>query len=495
MIKLIEWLTRLLPTSKKVAVLTVRESIVNINKRKREATKALLKFWMVVCIALEVVRVVRNIVARADTSGTSLSNVSKCSFIVFIGGILMALLTSLVWEYFHSQYSAFERWQLELLLRRFSETTDLLGRSDSEVKQTQSIRWEYQVMEHITVIKLFTGGHVSLENEHDIGRRLLAFLSKETTRHWEMVAVEYDTGRVQIHFTHEPEQRITVDRLDVIPRSETVNIPLSSRFSWTDRQPMGLIVGPTGSGKTSLLKSIIIGFLANDKNNMVYTIDGKAAFMSVAMSRLGRVAVDGEGAIRLTEILCEVMKNRYDEMNANYDSELDQVHTELFHQGGILLIADELLALVATMQAEDKELKPAERLYPKLYKNLLALIVKGRQASISVIISGQMIPASILPTEARSSLGMRISLGRTSPQQAQEVFGVSNRELPAVDVEHYGGLIWLDGLNWEGPQAFLPPKYDDKALPFKATLTKLAASRGGGGTPQAAEGCKHLPVT
>lgn len=492
MITMIEWLSRLLPTSKKVAVLTVNDSIVNTDKRRRKATKGLLKFWTVACIVLEVVRVSLKIVTGTSES---LVSISKTSFAVFISGILLILFVVLTWRYFHSQYSPVERWQLEPLLRKFSETTDLLGRPDNEAKQTQSIRWEYQVMEHTTIVKLFTGGHVSLENEHDISRRLLAFLSKETTRHWEMTTVEYDTGEVQIHFTHEPEQRIIVDRLDVMPGSESVNIPLSSRFSWTDRQPMGLIVGPTGSGKTSLLKSIIIGFLANDKNNIVYTIDGKAAFLSVAMSRIGKVATDGEHAIALTAELCQVMKKRYEQMNADYDSELDQVHTELFHQGGILLVADELLALVTTMQAEDKELKPAERLYPKLYKNLLALIVKGRQASISVIISGQMIPASILPTEARSSLGMRISLGRTSPQQAQEVFGLSTRELPAVDVEHYGGLIWLDGLNWDGPRAFLPPMYDDKALPFKATLTKLATSRGGGGTPQAAEGGKHLPVT
>lgn len=492
MIAMIEWLSRLLPNSKRVAVLTINVSIVNTDKRRRRATKDLLKLWTGTCIILEVGRVIRKIVTRTSDS---LISISKTSFAIYSSGIMLAVFTVLAWRYFHSEYSPLERWQLELLLRRFSETTDLLGRTDNEVKQTQSVRWNYQVMEHTTIVEVFTGGHVSLENEHDIGRRLLAFLNKETTRYWEMMTVEYDTGRVQIHFTHEPEQRIIVDRLDVMPRSESVYIPLSSRFSWTDRQPMGLIVGPTGSGKTSLLKSIIIGFLENDKKNSVYTIDGKDAFLSVSMSRIGKVATDGEGAIRLTEELCVVMKNRYDEMNADYASELDKVHTEIFHQGGILLVADELLALVTTMQAEDKEIKPADRLYPKLYKNLLSLIVKGRQASISVIISGQMMPASILPTEARSSLGMRISLGRTSPQQAQEVFGVSNRELPSVDAEHYGGLIWLDGLNWDGPKAFLPPMYDDKALPFKATLTKLAASRGGGGTPQDAGGGEHLPVT
>ncbi|ENU1255299.1 hypothetical protein ACU8IW_000433 [Listeria innocua] len=41
-------------------------------------------------------------------------------------------------------------------------------------------------------------------------------------------------------------------------------------------------------------------------------------------------------------------------MNADVDSEKDSTHAELFEQGSILLIADELLALVGEMQASDK---------------------------------------------------------------------------------------------------------------------------------------------
>ncbi|MDT2865029.1 FtsK/SpoIIIE domain-containing protein [Vagococcus carniphilus] len=247
---------------------------------------------------------------------------------------------------------------------------------------------------------------------------------------------------------------------------------------------MGLVVGPTGSGKTSLLKVLIISFLANNHKNKVFTIDGKEAFLSVAMSRIGKVATDGQSAMGLTAELCQIMQQRYEEMNADVDSEKDSTHAELFEQGSILLIADELLALIGEMQASDKMLKPAERIYPQFYSNLMSLIVKGRQASISVVVSGQQMPASILPTETRDSLGLRIALGRMSQQQAQEIFGLGLKDLPRADTSNYGGLIWLDGLDWELPKPFQSPYYDDEKLPFKATLSNIAEAQGGG-LPQA----------
>ena len=151
----------------------------------------------------------------------------------------------------------------------------------------------------------------------------------------------------------------------------------------------------------------------------------------------------------------------------------DLTHEEFFNQGMVLLVADELLALVAEMQAKDKSLKPSERLFPQFYESLLSLIIKGRQASIFVIVSGQQMPDTILPTEARDSLGVRIALGRITQVQAQEIFNMGLKDLPSVDTENYGGLIWLDGLGWKKPKQFSSPYYDDEKLPFKATLKRL----------------------
>ncbi|EKP0319534.1 hypothetical protein P0D15_000430 [Listeria innocua] len=85
-----------------------------------------------------------------------------------------------------------------------------------------------------------------------------------------------------------------------------------------------------------------------------------------------------------------------------------------------------------------------------------------------------------MPTEARDSLGLRIALGRMSQQQAQEIFGLGLKDLPRADTSNYGGLIWLDGLDWEFPKPFQSPYYDDEKLPFKATLSNIAEAQGGG---------------
>lgn len=82
-------------------------------------------------------------------------------------------------------------------------------------------------------------------------------------------------------------------------------------------------------------------------------------------------------------------------------------------------------------------------------------------------------PASILPTEARDSLGLRIALGRVSQVQAQEIFNRGLSDLPRVNTSNFGGLIWLDGLDWETPKEFKAPQYDDNKLPFKRTLAYL----------------------
>ncbi|MFT8466270.1 MAG: FtsK/SpoIIIE domain-containing protein [Liquorilactobacillus satsumensis] len=491
--RMTEWLTRLSPFAGHQAILTVQDSISQIQYRNRRMARVILKVWfwatVVTFTTMNARWAVLEVMGKHIPLDIAPLEIAMC---ILIFGCFFILL----WQFMHSKYSPIEKWRMEKLLRRYTEQIDLLCQEDNPSVETKSVRWKYSIKADVIHIQLMSGGHVTLDMEHDTSRRLLSFLIKETAAiHWELIDTHFSDGLVAMDFTHQADERLVIDDLSKLRKSEEINIALTKKLSLTKRQPMGLIVGPTGTGKTTLLKGLIISFLANNSKNGVYTIDGKAAFLSVAMERVGRVATNGVSALQLTDELCAIMQRRYKQMNSDFDSERDVTHVEKFHQGTILLVIDELLALVTIMQADDKTLKPTERIYPRFYANLLSLITKGRQASISVIVSGQMMPATILPVEARSSLSWRISLGSTSPQQAQEIFGVSSRELPSADVTNYGGLIWLDGLNRDGPRAFLPPRYDDQKLPFKATLTKLAEGRGCGGTPQAAAKSKDLPVT
>lgn len=479
--KFTEWLSRLPPFWGYLSKLTVDQNQAQISYKKHRAYIFLLKIWAIATLTFGVVLNVKNVIPSISRGEIIFENQSlKLMFLL----LLMSVVIISLWEFLHSRYSPIEKWKLEKLLRGFTEESDLLRQHDNSFNQTKSIKWLYSISDSLIIIKLMTGGHVNSEMEKDIARRLHGYFVKETRVSWVLEDRRIKDRLIMMVFSHEADKRLVIEDILSLRQSNELNIQLTQRLSWTIRQPMGLVVGPTGSGKTSLLKVLIISFLANNHKNKVFTIDGKEAFLSVAMSRIGKVATDGQSALGLTAELCQIMQQRYEEMNADVDSEKDSTHAELFEQGSILLIADELLALVGEMQASDKILKPTERIYPQFYSNLMSLIVKGRQASISVVVSGQQMPASILPTETRDSLGLRIALGRMSQQQAQEIFGLGLKDLPRADTSNYGGLIWLDGLDWELPKPFQSPYYDDEKLPFKATLSNIAEAQGGG-LPQA----------
>ncbi|MDV7717408.1 MULTISPECIES: FtsK/SpoIIIE domain-containing protein [Enterococcus] len=479
--KFTEWLSRLPPFGGFLRKLTVDENQAQISYKKHRLYILLTKIWAMSTLLLLIVCNFKNVIPSFSKGRIIFDNQSLNLMLILALVIIIAIS---LWEFLHSRYSPIEKWKLEKLLRGFTEESDLLRHHDNSFNQTKSVKWIYSATDGLITIKLMAGGHVNSEMEKDIARRLHGYFVKETKVSWVLEDRRIKDGLLAMVFSHEKDESLIIDDLSKLEKSNELNIQLTKRLSWTTRQPMGLIVGPTGSGKTSLLKALIISFLASNHKNKIFTIDGKGAFLSVAMGRIGKVATDGQSALELTTELCQIMQQRYEEMNADVDSEKDSTHAESFKQGSILLIADELLALVVEMQASDKMVKPAERIYPQFNSNLMSLIVKGRQASILVTVSGQMMPASILPTEARDSLGLRIALGRMSQQQAQEIFGVGLKYLPRTDTSNYGGLIWLDGLDWELPKSFLSPYYDDNKLPFKATLSKLAEAQGGG-LPQA----------
>lgn len=479
--KFIEWISRLPPFGGFLRKLTVDKNRRQIFYEKQRLYIFLTKIWAMSTLILLIACNFNNVVASFSKGRIVFDNQSLNLMLLFA---LVSIVAISLWEFLHSRYTPIEKWKLEKLLREFTEECDLLRQHDSSFNQTKSVKWIYSATGDMITIKLMSGGHVNSEMEKDIARRLHGYFVKETKVSWVLEDRRIGDGLVAMVFSHKKDERLLISDLSELKKSNQLNIQLTKRLSWTTSQPMGLIVGPTGSGKTSLLKVMVISFLVNNNKNKIFTIDGKGAFLSVAMNRIGRVATDAQSALELTAELCQIMQQRYEELNADMDSEKDSTHAELFKQGSILLIVDELLSLVVEMQASDKMVKPAERIYPQFYSNLMSLIVKGRQSSISVIVSGQMMPASILPTEARDSLGLRIALGRMSQQQAQEIFGVGLKDLPRADTSNFEGLIWLDGLDWESTKPFKSPYYDDEKLPFKKTISKIDEAQGGG-LPQA----------
>ncbi|MDZ9610160.1 hypothetical protein SNC25_00230, partial [Escherichia coli] len=136
--------------------------------------------------------------------------------------------------------------------------------------------------------------------------------------------------------------------------------------------------------------------------------------------------------------ITNIMNQRYAKMNENPEDERDITYLDKFpNNGSILLVIDELLALMALVLSDDKLRKPVERLGPQISSKILNLVVKGRQANIYCFLSGQTLSAEILSTAVRSNLGFRLVLGGVSPTQSMEMFNVGLSSLPKPSGEPY----------------------------------------------------------
>lgn len=444
---------------------------ITVDKTKEQRNQSLLiKLKVTAVIILLISTLFFVLINKELFLSESLENISY--YPIYAGFTVQLIILACVgiWKFLHSRFSPFEKRKLLCLLKDFAEESDILRKHKSEIDSTQSIRWEYWIESGLIYVVLYHGGHVNKGKVEDIPESLLSFFIKETRNKWYLEDRLIRDGFVKMIFSHKPDQQLKIGGYEDFRESRNLNIRLTARLNWTLKQPMGLVVGPTNSGKTTLLKYLILAFLINNRKNQVYTIDGKAAYLSTAMKIVGKVATTGEQAYQMLYELNNLMEKRYEELTTDDSSDEDITHHEKFNHGQILLVIDELLALVTTMQSEDKKKKPSERLYPQFNSLLLNLIVKGRQANINVLISGQMIPTSILPSEARDSLGLRIALGRISQSQATEIFNVSKNNLPHADTLNYEGIIFLDGIGLENPIVFKTPFYDDSKLPFKGAL-------------------------
>lgn len=475
--KIIELISRLLPFLGECRLM-VDENHTQIKYREKRNVVFIGKSWVLITVISTLVLNVKNVLPSINSKKLFFDSTSIKVMLIIM---LVSIVIKILWKILHSKYSPIETWKVENLLRKFTEEADLLRNHDNSFAQTKSVKWIYRIVKRGIHIDLMTGGHVNYEMEKDIPRRLQGFLIKETGEKWVLEDKQFKEGRIEILFSHDEDKRIVIDDLGKLKKSFLVKIQLTERLFWDmSRQPMLAVIGKTGSGKTTLIKGLIISFLANNPNNKCCIIDGKNAFLAQS-GRFANIptATTAEETLNLLDDAISEMEIRYSKLNENQADEVDSTYIEKFSkEGSILIVCDELLALSSATQAQDKLKKAAERLMPQISERILSLIVKARQANITVVISGQAFPATLLGDSiAKSNMGALIYLGKTSDIQAQQFFGIGVKDLPQVDTSNYGGLIILDGI-CDYPKKFISPYYDDKKLPFKKTLKELSQVEG-----------------
>lgn len=223
-----------------------------------------------------------------------------------------------------------------------------------------------------------------------------------------------------------------------------------------------LIVGRSGSGKTNATTYIMLKAMSQC-NCGLYIVDAKRA----DMYGLNQFLENGEKVVasttnqiaRLLRVLNENMSSRYEHFkNGKWVQDFSEYRFRPY-----LLIIDEVSAMLAEAGKNKKE----------IMGELRQIILRGRQAGIFTLISGQRIDATILDRDITLQLGTRIVMGQADMDTYRMAYPMVNdiKALPLVPNKPGYGLIYSDGQEISNPTPFVSPNMSNIDVP--RVITKL----------------------
>lgn len=223
-----------------------------------------------------------------------------------------------------------------------------------------------------------------------------------------------------------------------------------------------LVVGRSGSGKTNTTTYIMLRAMSQCDCGL-YIVDEKRADM-YSLYKFFRngdkvVASDTNQIARLLRIINENMSNRYAHFqNGKWGQDFARYGYRPY-----LLVIDEVSAMLAEAGKNKTE----------IMRQLRQIILRGRQAGIFTLISGQRIDAAILDRDITLQLATRIVMGQADAETYRMVYPMVNdiKNLPLVPNEAGYGLIYSDGQIITAPTPFISPNMSNIAVP--KVITRL----------------------
>lgn len=184
--------------------------------------------------------------------------------------------------------------------------------------------------------------------------------------------------------------------------------------------PHMLAIGPTGAGKTTVLRSLVVGAVA--QGIPVFMCDPKRVELTPFRGFPGCfVASAPQSMALMIEQMESLMQERYKAIeDAISRREQPPVYTP------VLFILDELLILRQVLKrhwSEPDENGKKRTGQPPWFESIAALLALARTAMINVVIGVQRPDAELFDKGARDNLRQRCSLMRLSPQGSQMLWG------------------------------------------------------------------------
>lgn len=242
-----------------------------------------------------------------------------------------------------------------------------------------------------------------------------------------------------------PDKRIVVSNSN--RNTNNYKIQITSKINWEIGSPPHILLsGPTGSGKTSLVNTLILDYLS--KGAKFFIADPKAADLAM----IGRIIDKEHTATTENEIAKllreanEEMERRYKEWFAEKES-FGKTWKDIDGAKPFMVVFDEYAAFTAVSS-------------PKVVKEvqgyLFNLILKSRQVGGEICILLQRPDASILNGSIRDNFGVRIGLSNMTDDGRRMLFGSTDVEYKSIR-EMGGGYILVDGQNSNLPVYFETP--------------------------------------
>jgi energy-coupling factor transporter ATP-binding protein EcfA2 len=252
------------------------------------------------------------------------------------------------------------------------------------------------------------------------------------------LAVAYEARQCVITPDSDRADLCTVDIFFSDPLSDSVDwISVTGRIGATvhgfalwrpETQPHVLIVGPTGSGKTTAQLGLV-ATLALDPSASFCFVDVKRTGWGRFRSgqRVVGVATEHIEALELLEKVHEEMMRRLAILESRGVDNREELASDV-HFGPLYLVVDEVISLLAEdLPGEDtKDAKQRVRSSRAILANIARL---GRQSAVHLILGCQRPDAIFFGAEFRDNVTARVALGAMSPSGREMIFGPEWRHL------------------------------------------------------------------
>lgn len=242
-----------------------------------------------------------------------------------------------------------------------------------------------------------------------------------------------------------PDKRIMVTNSS--RNTSNYKIQITSKINWEIGSPPHILIsGSTGSGKASLVNTLILDYLS--KGAKLFIADPKSADLAT----IGRIIDKEHTATTENEIAKllreanEEMERRYKEWFAEKDS-FGKTWKDIDGARPFMVVFDEYAAFTAVSS-------------PKIVKEvqgyLFNLVLKSRQVGGEICILLQRPDASILNGSLRDNFGVRIGLSNMTDDGRRMLFGSTDVMYKSIQ-EMGGGYILIDSQNNNLPLYFETP--------------------------------------